>query len=220
MKKLLKLVPILTLLLIALTGCAMNEQPQDKSQAADSLQKLEKSTTAILSKDLLSFNNSYKIDTDTIGGLTSHGEIVNFIGDQIKINDKDGNTLLSESQSKRFGIKFDRAGTFSDVNGNEDGFIETDYFKTMLSTTSYYIYDKDQKEIGYLKEKLFSWTKELFIIDSKTNEKVYSINKKMVSLNSKYTIKKLKDTDIPFSRALVLAQITDMIDSSKSEKDN
>lgn len=220
MKKLLKLVPILTLLLIALTGCAMNEQPQDKSQAADSLQKLEKSTTAILSKDLLSFNNSYKIDTDTIDGLTSHGEIVNFIGDKIKINDKAGNTLLSESQSKRFGIKFDRAGTFSDVNGNEDGFIETDYFKTMLSTTSYYIYDKDQKEIGYLKEKLFSWTKELFIIDSKTNEKVYSINKKMVSLNSKYTIKKLKDTDIPFSRALVLAQITDMIDSSKSEKDN
>ena len=220
MKKLLKLVPILTLLLIALTGCAMNEQPQDKSQAADSLQKLEKSTTAILSKDLLSFNNSYKIDTDTIDGLTSHGEIVNFIGDKIKINDKAGNTLLSESQSKRFGIKFDRAGTFSDVNGNEDGFIETYYFKTMLSTTSYYIYDKDQKEIGYLKEKLFSWTKELFIIDSKTNEKVYSINKKMVSLNSKYTIKKLKDTDIPFSRALVLAQITDMIDSSKSEKDN
>lgn len=220
MKKLLKLVPILTLLLIALTGCAMNEQPQDKSQAADSLQKLEKSTTAMLSKDLLSFNNSYKIDTDTIDGLTSHGEIVNFIGDKIKINDKAGNTLLSESQSKRFGIKFDRAGTFSDVNGNEDGFIETDYFKTMLSTTSYYIYDKDQKEIGYLKEKLFSWTKELFIIDSKTNEKVYSINKKMVSLNSKYTIKKLKDTDIPFSRALVLAQITDMIDSSKSEKDN
>ena len=139
MKKLLKLVPILTLLLIALTGCAMNEQPQDKSQAADSLQKLEKSTTAILSKDLLSFNNSYKIDTDTIDGLTSHGEIVNFIGDKIKINDKAGNTLLSESQSKRFGIKFDRAGTFSDVNGNEDGFIETDYFKTMLSTTSYYI---------------------------------------------------------------------------------
>ena len=43
MKKLLKLIPILTLLLIVLTGCAMNEQPQDKGKAADSLQKLEKS---------------------------------------------------------------------------------------------------------------------------------------------------------------------------------
>lgn len=82
------------------------------------LDKINNAESVTIREKIISLNKSYDIYVNGSVIANVSGKYISLTGDVFSLKDNSGNTLLSEKQIKRWGIKLNRAAQIYDADGN------------------------------------------------------------------------------------------------------
>ena len=185
---------------------------------AESMDNLNNAKEITVTKDLISFTNSYSINIDgtSFGEIT--GKYIKATGDKFTLKDNEGNELSSEKQIKRWNIKLNRLAEVYDAGDKVVGYIGEEVIKDMFNIGyTFHFYDKNKNEIGVSKQKAFSFLDTFKIYD--TNDKLcYEINAKFTLMSEKYTITVYDNSTIPTDQVVYLTAILNSIKKADAAK--
>ena len=169
-----------------------------------------------ISKDLVSLGKSYSIDIDGQKFGDMDGEFLNVLGDTLSIETENGTKISSEKQVKRWGIKLSRLAEVQNKDGKIVGYIGEEKLNDLLRIGyNFHFYNEKKQEIGYLKQKVFSFFDTFKIYDM--NDKLcYEINAKFNPIRAEYVINVHDNSIIPADQVIYLTGILNSIKSSKS----
>lgn len=186
--------------LLLLTGCGnSSDQSTDKNTAEisedstkeETLKAINDAKKIVIKKDLITFDNNYTIYADNQEVAELHGRVVKgFVGDVFSIKTLGGETIASEKQQKRYGVKFSRSAKVSMPDGSTH-YIAEEKIKDMAKIGyRTHFFDGDDNELGRTR-KVISITNDNKIYN-KDGDVAYEVDGK-ISLSGKYVID-VKDT--------------------------
>ena len=207
---------------IGLVACNSKEEAKQPVAAQETanyntaMGQLKNAKQIEISKDLVSLGKSYSIDVDGKDFGNMDGEFLNVLGDTLRIETDNGTKISSEKQIKRWGIKLNRLAEVQDKDGKIVGYIGEEKLNDLLKIGyNFHFYNAQKEEIGYLKQKVFSFMDTFKIYDM--NDKLcYEINAKFNPIRAEYVINVHDNNTIPVDQVIYLTGILNSIKSSKS----
>ena len=219
-KKILILISAIIVIIISITlfiALKKDNKPTVDSYAT-SMSELNNAKEIKVTKDLVSLNKSFNILIDNKDFGTIDGEYINLTGDTLTFKDKHGTILSSEKQIKRWGIKLNRLAELRDNKDAVTGYIGEEKFGDLLKIGyNFHFYNPKKEEIGYSRQKVFSFLDTFKIYDSK-DVLCYEINANFNPIRAEYTIKVLNNTVIPVKDAVYLTCILNSLKTAKKSK--
>ncbi|MGL4655219.1 MAG: hypothetical protein ACRCWM_04935 [Sarcina sp.] len=223
-KKIVLTVAILGVLGFGVGLVACNKEDVKPTQTAEqaiqeyntAMEQLKAAKQIEISKDLISVGKSYSIDVDGKEFGNMDGEFLNVLGDTLTIETNNGVKLSSEKQVKRWGVKLNRLAEVHDKDGKVVGYIGEEKLNDLLKIGyNFHFYNAQKEEIGYLKQKVFSFM-DTFKIYNMKDELCYEINAKFNPIRAEYIINVHNNSTIPVDQVIYLTGILNSIKSSKS----
>lgn len=180
--------------------------------------KLRSTKVITIKEKTFGMGKDYDIIIDDKDVATVSGKDFRFLGgDLFTLKTLDGKILASEKEHKDF-LQMDRAASVYDGNGELTGYIGERCWKDLFSWGHiFYLYDKDQKEIGSSKRVGNTSLGSHKIYNNKGNV-VYDVNKKFILLGGdKYVITKVDESAIPIEHAILITCIEDAIMDAEAD---
>lgn len=240
MKKLIYTISIVALfvgMLMLLTGCTDNMEPsiptagntqnvedveniEDVEDVGDFITQLENAEKVTVEEKIISLNKAYTIYVDGKEVATVSGKFIHITGDVFELKDNAGNVVAKEKQIRRWGIKLNRLAQIMDKNGKTTGYIGENVIKDLFSISRYkfHFYDANKNEYAHTKEQIISLFYTYHLYDN-SEDKIFSIEKDFSFIRDKYTITRVKDSDVKMQDVVFLTCIVDAIkDAAESEE--
>ncbi|MBO5477981.1 MAG: hypothetical protein J6A15_09575 [Clostridia bacterium] len=182
------------------------ETQNDVIEQLNNVEKVE------IREKIITMNKEYLIYVDNEEIATVSGKYVNVTGDVFTLKDKYGNTLASEKQIKRWGIRLNRLAEVRNEKGEAVSYIGEDVIKDLFSISKYkfHFYDKKKNEYAYTKEKVLSLLYEFEVYNIKDIQ-IYKVEKNFNILTDSYVITKKEDSDVAMYEVVFLTCIVDAI---------
>lgn len=96
---------------------------ETKTSNENVLDKINNANSVTVKEKFISLNKSYDVYIDGKQIANVSGKYISLTGDVFTLKDNSGNTLMSEKQIKRWGIKLNRAAQIYDAKGNTVRFL-------------------------------------------------------------------------------------------------
>lgn len=96
---------------------------ETKTSNESVLDKINNANSVTIKENIISLNKSYDVYIDGKQIANVSGKYISLTGDVFTLKDNSGNTLMSEKQIKRWGIKLNRAAQIYDAKGNTVRFL-------------------------------------------------------------------------------------------------
>ena len=188
------------------------ESVEESQNQKDVLEQINNAEKIEIREKIITYNKEYVIYLDNKEIATVSGKYINLTGDVFTLKDNHGNTLTSEKQIKRWGIKLNRLAEVRDKNGEAVSYIGEDVIKDLFSISKYkfHFYDKKKKEYAYTKEKVLSLLYE-FEVYNMEHTQIYKVEKNFDILTDSYVITKKKESDVAMYEVIFLTCIVDAI---------
>lgn len=96
---------------------------ETKTSNESVLDKINNANSVTIKENIISLNKSYDVYIDGKKIANVSGKYISLTGDVFTLKDNSGNTLMSEKQIKRWGIKLNRVAQIYDAKGNTVRFL-------------------------------------------------------------------------------------------------
>lgn len=221
-----KIISLLILILMVLSGCAENGSHYSTSSASEVPQKktseeyekiLNVAETITVKENHLSFGKDYEIYVNDEQVAEVKGKFLNSFGDEFVMTDMNDKFMIKEEQIKRWGMKYTRTAVIKDADEQVVGHIaeKTD---TKLFSIGYYFHflDKNKKQLGVSDQINFSAFKKNNFFDNNGNVD-YFVKEKFGVFSDTYELEVKDKKDIPLLHAILMVCIEDAIKDSEED---